>query len=132
MIKLINILVENSNKTLQHIADSISNRLYCDRFGSCVHFAELFVLQVEKQDSSLLDTFYVIEGYVTTTAGKFEHTWIETKDGDKIDPTFKQFQGVIKRITKKRKFTGSQYLEDTKKGTWFSKRRQELPKTVFK
>jgi len=132
MIKLIDILNENTNSVLQKIADKVSSKLYCDIFGSCIHFAELFVLDVEKQDLSLLDTFYVIEGYVTTTAGKFEHTWIETKDGEKIDPTFKQFQGKILKITKRKKFTGEEYLKDTKKGTWFSQRRQDLPKTVFK
>ena len=132
MIKLINILTENVHPTLQKISDEVSSKLYCNRFGNCVHFAELFVSAVEKYAPSLLNTFFVIEGYVTTTAGKFEHTWIETKDGDKIDPTFDQFQGAIKKITKSKKFTAEKYLEDTKKGTWFSKRRDELPQTIYR
>jgi hypothetical protein len=132
MIKLLDILTESSDISLEKIASDVSEKLHCDRFGSCVHFAELFVLEVERVAPNLLDTFLVIEGYVTTTAGKFEHTWIETKDGTKIDPTFKQFVGKVKSITKKRKLTGSQYLETTKKGTWFSKRRQDLPTAVFK
>ena len=52
MIKLIDILVENSNKTLQHIADSISNRLYCHKFGSCVHFAEIVDTDIEDDNKT--------------------------------------------------------------------------------
>jgi len=132
VIKLKNILNENITPSLQKIADEITSKMNCSRFGSCVHFAELFVLEIEKQNPSLLDTFYVIEGYVNTTAGRFEHTWIETKERDKIDPTFEQFQGKILKITKRKKYMGEEYLKDTKKGTWFSQRRQDLPKTVFK
>ena len=31
------------DSVLKNIADKVASNLYCDRFGSCVHFAEIFV-----------------------------------------------------------------------------------------
>jgi hypothetical protein len=119
------------HKILYEIGEELSAKIYCDRFGSCVHFAELFVEKVAKENPILLDDFNVIEGYVTTNNGKFEHTWIELKDGEKIDPTFNQFIGNIKKIIKKKSFTGHEYLKDSS-DTWFKERRKQFPIHVFK
>ena len=120
-----------SNKTLIDIAKEISEKIYCDKYGSCVHFAELFVEKVEEENPNLLDDFNVIEGYVTTNNGRFEHTWIELKDGEKIDPTFEQFIGTVKKITKKKSYTGYEYLSNST-DTWFKERRRQYPHYVFK
>jgi|688.fasta_scaffold233824_2 hypothetical protein len=120
-----------SNNTLIDIGKEISEKIYCDVFGSCVHFAELFVERVNEENPKLLFDFNVIEGYVLTNNGKFEHTWIELKNGDKIDPTFEQFIGIIKKITKKKSYTGYEYLNDST-NTWFKERRKEFPHYIFK
>ena len=120
-----------SNNTLIDIGKEISEKIYCDVFGSCVHFAELFVERVNEENPKLLFDFNVIEGYVLTNNGKFEHTWIELKNGDKIDPTFEQFIGIIKKITKKKSYTGYEYLNDST-DTWFKERRKQYPHYVFK
>lgn len=105
--------------------------MHCDRFGSCVHFAELFVEKVSKENLRLLDNFNVIEGYVVTNDGKFEHTWIELQNGEKIDPTFKQFIGEVKKIEKKKSYKGYDYLNDST-DTWFKERRKQFPQHIFK
>ena len=115
---------------LNKIADELSDTMYCERFGSCVHFAELFTEKVNEVNPNLLDCFDVIEGYVKTNDGKFEHTWIETNDKEKIDPTKIQF-GTIKKITKKKTYGGEEYLKD-KTDTWFSERRKQFPQHIFK
>lgn len=119
------------NNTLIDIGKEISEKIYCDKYGSCVHFAELFVERVNEENPKLLFDFNVIEGYVFTTAGRFEHTWIELENGDKIDPTFEQFTGIIKKITKKKSYTGYEYLNDLT-DTWFKERRKQYPHHIFK
>jgi hypothetical protein len=91
-------LNENESKNdldlLKKIADNVSNKLHCDKFGSCVHFAEEFVLEVYGINPELLLGFFVIEGYVDWQHGDDipqQHTWIELINGEKIDPTFEQF-----------------------------------------
>ena len=116
---------------LKELSDKLSSKLKCDVFGSCVHFAELFVEKVEEENAILLGDFNVIEGYVLTNNGKFEHTWIELKNGEKIDPTFKQFFGTVKKIIKKKSYTGYEYLNDLT-DTWFKERRKQYPHYVFK
>ena len=128
--KLLNENLEPSNELKQY-ADEVSSNIYCDRFGSCVHFAELFVEKVSKENPSLLDNFNVIEGYVVTNDGKFEHTWIELQNGEKIDPTFEQFIGEVKKIAKKKSYKGYDYLNDST-DTWFKERRKQFPQHIFK
>ena len=65
---------DNDLKILFDIAKELSEKMYCDVYGSCVHFAELFVEKVEEENAILLGDFNVIEGYVFTNNGKFEHT----------------------------------------------------------
>jgi hypothetical protein len=139
MIQLLNLLKENNDSVLKNIADEVASNLYCDRFGSCVHFAEIFVEAVYKQDPNLLSQFDVIEGYVDTEIGEGipqQHTWIELKNGDKIDPTFVQFTKYDKNAVylkkKQRRYTGEQYYKDTLDGTWFSDRRLKYPEMWFK
>jgi hypothetical protein len=139
MIQLLNLLKENDDSVLKNIADKVASSLYCDRFGSCVHFAEIFVEAVYKQDPNLLSQFDVIEGYVDTEIGEGipqQHTWIELKNGDKIDPTFVQFTKYDKNAVylkkKQRRYTGEQYYKDTLDGTWFSDRRLKYPEMWFK
>ena len=122
---------DNDLKILFDIAKELSEKMYCDVYGSCVHFAELFVEKVEEENAILLGDFNVIEGYVFTNNGKFEHTWIELKNGEKIDPTFKQFIGTVNKITKKKSYTGYEYLNDSS-NTWFKERRKQYPHYVFK
>lgn len=116
---------------LKRIANELAETLHCDRFGACVHFAELFTEKVFEVNPNLLDCFNVIEGYVTTNDGKFEHTWIETNDKERIDPTIIQFNGPIKNRIKKKTYRGKEYLED-KTDTWFSERRKQFPQHIFK
>lgn len=113
--------------------------MHCDMFGSCIHFAEEFVDAVAKTNSNLLADFFVVEGYVDTTIGDGipqQHTWIELGGGDKIDPTFEQFSKFdsnavyVRKI--KHRYTGLQYYEAGKHGTWFSERRKNNPEWFFK
>jgi hypothetical protein len=128
----------NNRLILHKTADILSERMHCDRSGSCVHFAEEFVLEIHKIDPNLLKTFYVVEGYVDWQHGDGipqQHTWIELKDGTKIDPTFEQFTkyGWANYSNKKsKKYTGQNYYTETIKGTWFSNRRKETPEQFFK
>lgn len=112
MIRLIDLLKENIN--LNKLATDIANKVNCNVKGSCVGFAELFVLDVYKQDPSLLNTFDIIEGYIIENGRKLQHTWIETKSGQKIDPTFKQFEDGSEYSTQiKSKYSGKKYFDDT-------------------
>lgn len=123
---------------LKKLAKDLSDKMYCDRFGSCVHFAEEFVDLVYRTDKKLLNCFYVVEGYVETSIDDGlpqQHTWIELKNGEKIDPTFMQFTkyGDANYLDKiKRKYTGQKYYDDGVGGTWFSERRKKYPEWFFK
>jgi len=122
---------------LLEIAHNLSEKMHCDRFGSCVHFAEEFVVLVYGIDVKLLDEFFVIEGYVNWEHGDGipqQHTWIQLADGGKIDPTFEQFTkyGRATYSSIKHKFTGLEYYNDTINGTWFSDRRKKYPDMFFK
>jgi hypothetical protein len=137
MREFLNESISNDN-TLRKIANDVSNKLYCDKFGSCVHFAEEFVLEVYKVNPNLLEGFSVVEGYVDWEFGDDipqQHTWIELSNGEKIDPTFEQFTKYgwadysQKRSTK---FNGLDYYNDTILGTWFSDRRKKYPKDFYK
>ena len=120
------------NQTFQKISDDISNRLDCNRFGNCIHFAELFTEKVGMTDTDLLDDFFVIEGYVKIGSEVLEHTWIETKEGVKIDPTNQQF-GDFKYSSKiVNKWTGLEYYMVMRKDLTWRKEREEYPKKVFK
>lgn len=129
---------KNSLDLLKKIAANISDRIYCDKFGSCVHFAELFVLEVNKIDSNLLSLFFVIEGYVEWQHGDDipqEHTWVELINGEKIDPTFEQFTKYGWAIYSNKissRINGLEYYEETTKETWFSERRKKYPNQVYK
>jgi hypothetical protein len=131
--------LQQNIKILKGIAKKISNKLHCDRHGSCVHFAEIFVEEVNNQHPELLNDFDVIEGYVNAKFGDGipqEHTWIRLNNGDIIDPTFSQFDKYDKnaQYSKKRTkvYSGQEYYDEGKKGSWFSERRKKLPSTVFK
>jgi hypothetical protein len=138
MFKVYNkIIMESSNLTLEHIANNLAGRLQCDIHGNCVHFAELLVLEIDKLNPKLLETFYVVEGYVDTPIGDGipqQHTWIETLNGKKIDPTFIQFgrDSNYNTSRKRRKMPALDYCEITKKGTWFSDRRKKFPGRIFR
>ena len=123
---------------IYQISDELSKILHCDIHGSCVHFAELFVELIHKNDSQLLNCFYVVEGYVDTPIGDGypqQHTWIELLNGEIIDPTFLQFSkygdaSYLKNSIKK--YSGVEYYEDGKNGSWFSEKRKKHPEIVFK
>jgi hypothetical protein len=123
---------------LNKIADKLADTMYCDRFGSCVHFAELFTEKVNEVNPNLLNCFKVVEGYVDWEYGDDipqQHTWIELNNGEKIDPTFEQFTkyGWANFSNKRAKrFTGLDYYEETIKGTWFSDKRKKFPEHIFK
>lgn len=126
------------NQILIDIANDLSEKLHCDRYGSCVHFAELFVEKVNQQNSELLNSFFVIEGYVNWSIDvglPKDHTWIELEDGTKIDPTFIQFTkyGPKASYSNKiyKKYTGLEYFKETE-GSWFQERREEFPEYIFK
>jgi hypothetical protein len=124
---------------LKSIANEVSDKLHCDRYGSCVHFAEIFVDEVNEKYPELLNDFDVIEGYVNTKIGDGipqQHTWIRLKNDEIIDPTFLQFTKHDTKSSYSRKkpkvYSGQEYYDEGKEGSWFSKRREEQPNTVFK
>ena len=124
---------------LKQISKKISNKLHCDRHGSCVHFAEIFVEEVNDKYPELLNDFDVIEGYVNAKFGNGipqEHTWIRLNNGEIIDPTFSQFDKYDKnaQYSKRRTkvYSGQEYYDEGKEGSWFSERRKQLPSSVFK
>jgi len=133
-------LNENANtyQILYDAAKELSEKMHCDRYGSCVHFAEEFVLKINNINPKLLNDFFVVEGYVDWEYGDDipqQHTWIELKDGTKIDPTYEQFtkDGWANYSNKKpKKYSGLKYYTDTLKGSWFSDRRKEYPEQFFK
>jgi len=113
MIRLADILNE-SVTTLNKIATNVAQKVNCDIKGSCVGFAELFVIEVYKKDPKLLKQFEVVEGYVIEGNKKYQHTWIKTTSGKNIDPTFAQFKtdsNYEKKI--KQKYAGQKYFDDT-------------------
>ena len=120
------------NQVFQKISDDISNKLDCSRFGNCIHFAELFTEKVGMTHPDFLDDFFVIEGYVKMGSERLEHTWIETKEGNKIDPTGGQFGNFkyLDRIVNK--WTGTEYLMILREDSTWRKEREEYPKKVFK
>jgi hypothetical protein len=131
--------LQENVKILKSIAKKISNKLHCDRHGSCVHFAEIFVEEVNEQYPELLNDFDVIEGYVNAKFGNGipqEHTWIRLNNGEIIDPTFSQFDKYDKnaQYSKKRTkvYSGQEYYDEGKEGSWFSERRKKFPSSVFK
>jgi len=112
-MRLIDILNESVN-ILNKIATDVAQKVNCDIKGSCVGFAELFVIAVYKKNPKLLNEFDVIEGYVMEGKKKYKHTWIRTKSGKNIDPTFAQFKDDTNYDKKiKSKYTGKRYFEDT-------------------
>ena len=126
-------------RILKGVAKKLSNKLHCDRHGSCVHFAELFVEEINNTHPELLKEFEVIEGYVDVKFGEGkpqEHTWIRLSDDEVIDPTFMQFTKYDKNAKYSRKrtksYTGQEYYDKGVIESWFSKRREEQPDTVFK
>jgi hypothetical protein len=132
-------LQETIKRILKGVAKKLSNKLHCDRHGSCVHFAELFVEEINNTHPELLKEFDVIEGYVDVKFGEGkpqEHTWIRLSNDEVIDPTFMQFTKYDKNAKYSRKrtksYTGQEYYDEGVKGSWFSKRRKEQPDTVFK
>ena len=134
-----NMNIQESIIILKSIAEKIANKLHCDRYGSCVHFAEIFVEEVNEEYPELLNDFDVIEGYVNVKFGDGipqEHTWIKLNNGDIIDPTFSQFDKYDKnaQYSKKRTkvYSGQEYYDEGKEGSWFSERRKKLPSSVFK
>jgi hypothetical protein len=130
-MKYIKTFENHNDNTLKVIAEELSQKLHCNRFGACVHFAELFTEKVNEVNPNLLNCFEVIEGYVTTNDGKFEHTWIETNDKERIDPTIIQFNGPIKNRIIKKTYGGEEYLND-KRDPWYSERRKKFPQHIFK
>lgn len=138
-IKLFENFNDNSDDNLlKQIATELSDTMRCDRDGSCVHFAEEFVLKVNKENPVLLNTFYVIEGYVNWSLGEGKlqkHTWIELESGEKIDPTYVQFTKYGRASYSRKvetKFTGLEYYNETISGTWYSERRKKYPEMFFK
>lgn len=124
------------NQILIDIANDLSEKLHCDRHGSCVHFAELFAEKVNQINPELLNLFFVIEGYVNWSleSSPQQHTWIELEDETKIDPTFTQFTKYGKASYSNRiykKYTGLEYLKETE-GSWFQERREKFPEYIFK
>ncbi len=137
---MIKVLYEDISlyQTLYDVSEELSKKMYCDKLGSCVHFAEEFVLKIKNYNPNLLKEFFVVEGYVDWQHGDGipqQHTWIELKDGTKIDPTYEQFTkyGWANYSNKKqKKYTGLQYYLETIKGTWFTERRKKYRDQYFK
>ena len=119
-------LKETIRRILKGVAKKLSNKLHCDRHGSCVHFAELFVEEINNTHPELLKEFEVIEGYVDVKFGEGkpqEHTWIRLSDDEVIDPTFMQFTKYDKNAKYSRKrtksYTGQEYYDKGVLESWF-------------
>ena len=101
--------------TLKNISDVISMNVDIERSGSCMLFTELFNRYIIKNHPELMEYYKVVEGYVSPeeySLIRLQHTWIELNNGDKIDPTFKQFFINGKHLYKKRvknKYTPLEY-----------------------
>ena len=127
---------EQRIETLKRIADQLGERMHCNRYGVCVHFAEEFVVEVAKVDMGLLDLVTVVEGWVDWEHGEGvpqQHTWIELEDGTLVDPTFIQFIGRANYNTRKRsnRYSGVEYLSGVE-GSWFKERRERYRDQWFK
>jgi len=129
---------ENSEtiyQELKRISKEISKGLICDKFGSCVHFAELFTLKVGEKNTDLLNHFQVVEGYVIDSGQKFEHTWVLLENGELIDPTFQQFSenGERQPITKEvHVYSGKEYFDECENPSWWHQERIDAPEHVWK
>ena len=110
------------NKIYENLNIEFPNKFNISAVGSCMYAAEYMSKKLLEKGIS---DFQIIEGYVKikNVEGKFQHTWIETKD-EKIDPTIKQFfpknvdddyiEGKVKYFIKK-KYTPKEYFELCKK-----------------
>lgn len=112
------------------IAEEIASKLHCDKFGSCIHFAEMLVERLRKEITSGEINFIVIEGYVNTPADppQMQHTWI-VYNNKKIDPTFKQFEKMFPKSTisyspAKKAYSAKQYLKLVDSSSFFKERRK--------
>ena len=78
---------------IKRIIKQIEKEMICDIPSHCIHVAEEFILKLYKKDPILLKYINVIEEYVyfDDLDNKYPHTWIELYNGEKIDPSFKQF-----------------------------------------
>jgi len=81
--------------------------------GSCMLAAEIITAKLLKRG---IKDFKVIEGYIEMpnfNDDELAHTWIELKDGTKIDPTIKQFtdRGEIEYGKIKNEYIPEDYLE---------------------
>jgi hypothetical protein len=100
---------------LKNISNDISMEVNIERSGSCMLFAELFNRYVIENHPELIESYKIVEGYVSPEKYpyiKYTHTWVELNNGDKIDPTFKQFSVNGKHFYKKRiknKYTPFEY-----------------------
>ena len=126
---------KNQKDKVLEISKNISDNLRCDVGGNCVHFAELLVLELEKNNPELLDTFKIIEGWVESSIGEGidqGHTWIEFEDGEKLDPTFIQFGDDAEYLYPDNVYTGSEYLDLVKSDDSYIKKREMHPERIFK
>lgn len=94
------------------LAKKVSDRLQCNKGGSCTFFAEWATKVFLKNG---ITNFLVVEGWVKGDEPFWrQHTWIEM-EGQKIDPTLVQF-GNVKYVNKvKKKYTPEEYLNLSKK-----------------
>ena len=114
------------------IANVCEGVINCSKFGSCIHFANQFVVSVSEYDRDLLSLIRIIEGYVRARIGEdysdHPHTYILLNNGKIIDPTFKQFSEHDRRsylIEGKiaESYTGEEYLKLALQDDDYSKER---------
>lgn len=120
----------DENIDIEKIANDISKKLHCDRFGSCIHFAEMLVEKLKKEILSNKVTFKVIEGWVNEPAAdppEMAHTWIELK-GKKIDPTFSQFSNKATYSSKIHEYEAKEYIKLVNSNNSYKKARKRFLK----
>jgi hypothetical protein len=102
--------IDITKKELSYLPEDFT----CSR-GSCMAASELITKKLLQRN---IKDFYIVEGWldIVGVEGETPHTWIELSNGEKLDPSLKQFEiwGLTRndltysRI--KKKYTPEEYL----------------------
>lgn len=106
------LFLESFEQALQ-ISKEVANSLHCEMGGSCIAFAHNATFKLLENG---ITNFIVVEGWVKDKNERIwrQHTWLEM-DGQKIDPTFIQFNNKGLMVTYvsrvKKRYTPEEYIK---------------------